>query len=177
MLILREVTERRDAKTKILELISTQENLTCPALLQVHYVERVNAELHELLERYEGEFFQHQVCDRDVGRCGKCVRCGDEERDAHAPVKQWLHTCASACGLFRNHQQLTTRPETKRSNHGLNAAALRSTVSRPASRLPTHPDLNVEATIPYRQSLVVSFARQVAAQLEIDCQPEVAQPP
>ena len=28
---------------------------------KVHYVERVNAELHELLERYEGEFFQHQL--------------------------------------------------------------------------------------------------------------------
>jgi hypothetical protein len=28
---------------------------------QVHYVERVNAELHELLERYESEFFQHQL--------------------------------------------------------------------------------------------------------------------
>jgi centrosomal protein CEP290 len=28
---------------------------------QVHYVERVNAELHELLERYEAEFFQHQL--------------------------------------------------------------------------------------------------------------------
>ncbi|GAX75484.1 hypothetical protein CEUSTIGMA_g2927.t1 [Chlamydomonas eustigma] len=28
---------------------------------KVHYVERVNAELHELLERYEAEFFQHQL--------------------------------------------------------------------------------------------------------------------
>lgn len=31
------------------------------ATRKVHYVERVNAELHELLERYEAEFFQHQL--------------------------------------------------------------------------------------------------------------------
>jgi uncharacterized protein YlxW (UPF0749 family) len=28
---------------------------------QVHYVERVNAELHELIEKYEAEFFSQQV--------------------------------------------------------------------------------------------------------------------
>lgn len=27
----------------------------------MHYVERVNAELHELLEKYEAEFFQQQL--------------------------------------------------------------------------------------------------------------------
>ena len=48
------------------------------ALVQVHYVERVNAELHELLEKYEAEFFSNQLqleADKQgaysqVGGCG-----------------------------------------------------------------------------------------------------------
>lgn len=76
--------ERKASDTKILKHTVTLEQLAYPALLQVHYVERVNAELHELLERYEGEFFQHQVWGRGVN---EVWGVGDEQRNEHASVK------------------------------------------------------------------------------------------
>ena len=42
-------------------LLPTPKPLLSVPSHKVHYVERVNAELHELLERYEAEFFQHQL--------------------------------------------------------------------------------------------------------------------
>ncbi len=54
--------------------------LTCT--YQIHYTERVNAELHDLLDKYEAEYFQSQASHipRVLHSRWTCIRVQNHER-------------------------------------------------------------------------------------------------